>query len=283
MGRRRRAESALVETTTAVAAAAIDPASRYTPPAHNALVAWRAGPALLSLTIGAALWEVASRTVHLPFLPSIGAIAAAFLRMAADGEIFAGLRDSIVALALGFLLAAATGVPIGLAAGRYRRIGEVVDPYLDALLSVPSLLLVPVFFGVFGLSRITHVAVVFVYAFVVVAVMTRSGLATLDPALVEMARSFGATEAQVMRRVLLPGALPSVVAGLELGMSRAIRGLINVEMLMGTAGLGALLRRYGARFDAASVYGVLIVLVALALAGNQLLRRAHRRFDPSIR
>jgi len=113
--------------------------------------------------------------------------------------------------------------------------------------------------------------------------MTRSGLATLDPALVEMARSFGATEAQVMRRVLLPGALPSVVAGLELGMSRAIRGLINVEMLMGTAGLGALLRRYGARFDAASVYGVLIVLVALALAGNQLLRRAHRRFDPSIR
>src|SRR5262245_56195277 len=58
-------------------------------------------------------------------------------------------------------------------------------------------------------------------------------------------------------------------------------GLINVKMLLGTVGLGALLRRYGARFDAAGVYGVLIVLVALALAGSQLLHLAHKRLDPS--
>jgi NitT/TauT family transport system permease protein len=113
--------------------------------------------------------------------------------------------------------------------------------------------------------------------------MTRSGLATIDPSLVEMARSFGASEPQIVRRVLLPGALPAVVAGLQLGIARAIRSLINVEMLTGTAGLGALLRRYGARFDAASVYGLLIVLVALALAGNEIVRLTHRRVDRSGR
>jgi NitT/TauT family transport system permease protein len=214
-------------------------------------------------------------------MPPVGTIAAAFWRMVLSGEIPGSLRDSLTVFVLGFGLAVVIGVPVGLVAGRYRRAADVIDPYLYALLSVPSLLLVPVFFGMFGLGRATHVAVVFVYTFVVIAVMTRSGLATLDPALVEMARSFAASEAQILRRVLLPGALPSVIAGLQLGVGRAIRGLINVEMLMGTAGLGALLRRNAARFDAASVFGVLIVLIALALTGSQLLRVAHRRLDPS--
>lgn len=257
--------------------------SPYTLPAHVALLSWRTGPALSALMVGAALWELASRAFSLPFIPPTRAIAAAFWRMTLSGELLNSLRDSLLMLAMGFGLAALTGVPVGLLTGRYRRVADVIDPYLDALLSVPSLLLVPVFFGVFGLGRATHVAVVFVYTFVVIAVMTRSGLATLDPALVEMARSFGASEPQIMRRVLLPGALPAVVAGLQLGVGRAIRGLVNVEMLMGTAGLGALLRRYGARFDAASVYGVLLVLVALALTGSQMLRLAHRRLDPSAR
>jgi NitT/TauT family transport system permease protein len=255
--------------------------SRYTLPAHVALLSWRTGPALSALLVGAVAWEITSRAFALPFVPSTRAIAEAFWRMLLSGEILASLRDSLTVFVVGFGLAVAAGVPVGLLTGRYRRAADVIDPYLDALLSVPSLLLVPVFFGMFGLGRTTHVAVVFVYTFVIIAVMTRSGLATLDPAFIEMARSFGASEAQILRQVLLPGALPSVVAGLQLGVGRAIRGLINVEMLMGTAGLGALLRRYGARFDAASVYGVLLVLIALALAGSQLLRMAHRRSDPS--
>jgi NitT/TauT family transport system permease protein len=269
--------------TTADALSAPKPPSLspYTLPAHVALLSWRTGPALSALVVGVVLWEAASRSVQLPFMPTAGTIAAAFWRMMISGEILGSLRDSLTVLVLGFGLAVIAGVPVGLVSGRYRRAADVIDPYLDALLSVPSLLLVPVFFGIFGLCRTTHVAVVFVYTFVVIAVMTRSGLATLDPAFVEMARSFGASEPQIMRRVLLPGALPSVIAGLQLGVGRAIRGLINVEMLMGTAGLGALLRRYGARFDAASVYGVLIVLIALALAGSQLLRLAHKRLDPS--
>jgi NitT/TauT family transport system permease protein len=214
-----------------------------------------------------------------PFQPSLGVVLRATWRMTVSGEIPRGLGASIGVLAVGFGMAALLGVPLGLMLGRYRLLAYALDPYLDALLAVPSLLLVPIFFGVFGLGRETQVATVFVYSFVVIATMTRSGLATLDPAHVDMARAFGASERQVFREVLLPGSLPTVMAGLRLGIGRAVRALINAEMLAGPTGLGALLRLHGSRFDAASVYGILIVLVALAFAATYVVHLADRRLN----
>ena len=256
---------------------------RYAAPAYDGALAWRQGPAIVSLAAGALVWEIAARALHVPFIVPIAAVAGALWRMTLDGEIPRSLASSVGALATGFGLAAIAGVPVGLISGRSRRVADVLDPCLDALVSVPSLVFVPVFFGIFGLGRVTHVAVVFLYAFVIVAVMARSGLATLDPAYVEMARAFGASERQILRRILLPGALPSVVAGLQLGMGRAVRGLINVEMLIGSTGFGALLRRYGTRFDAAGVYAVVLVLVVLVAAGNSAMRVVQRRVDGSGR
>jgi NitT/TauT family transport system permease protein len=199
--------------------------------------------------------------------------------MTVSGEIPSGLGSSIGVLVLGFGMAALIGVPLGLMLGRYRLLAFVLGPYLDGLLAVPSLLLVPVLFGLFGLGRETQIAVVFLYSFVVIATMTRSGLTTLNPDHTDMARAFGASERQIFRDVLLPGSLPSVMAGLRLGVGRAVRGLINAEMLIGPVGLGALLRQYGSRFDAASVYGILIVLVALALVVNYAVGVADRRLN----
>jgi NitT/TauT family transport system permease protein len=94
-----------------------------------------------------------------------------------------------------------------------------------------------------------------------------------------MARVFGATERQIFSRILLPGALPTVMAGLRLGIGRAVRGTINAEMLIGPSGLGVLLRQYGSRFDAASVYASLAVLVALALVANHTVDILDRRLN----
>ena len=234
---------------------------------------------LLALAAGAIVWQAASYILRFPFMPPLGEVAQATWRMTLSGEIPGSLGRTLGVLALGYGLAAVVGVPVGLMLGRYRLLAYMCDPYLDALLAVPSVLLVPVFFGLFGLSRTTQVAVVFVYSFVVIVLMTRSGLATLDRAYVDMARVFGASERQIFRRVLLPGALPTVMAGLRLGIGRAVRGTINAEMLMGPFGLGALLRQYGSHFDAASVYGILVVLVALALAANQAVHAVDRRVN----
>jgi NitT/TauT family transport system permease protein len=231
----------------------------------------------LALVAGAIVWEIASQLTRIQFIPPLGAIAAAIWRMTMTGEIAGSLGGTLSVLVAGYVTAVVTGVPVGLLMGRYRTVAYMFDPYLDALLAVPSVLLVPIFFGLFGLSRATQVASVFLYAFVVIVVMTRSGLATLDRSYVEMARVFGATERQIFRRILLPGALPTIMAGLRLGIGRAVRGTINAEMLIGAFGLGALIRTYGGRFDAASVYGLLAVVVGVALAANQAIHALDRR------
>jgi NitT/TauT family transport system permease protein len=239
----------------------------------------RLGPAVLALLTGAIIWETTSRLWAFPFQPSIAAIVQATWRMTMSGEIPGNVGSSVAVLAAGYGLAVLLGVPAGLALGRYRTLTIIVEPYIDALLAVPNLLLVPIFFGVLGLGPATQVAVVFLYSFVIIVTMARSGLATVTADYVEMAKAFGASEPQVFRRVLLPGALPTVMAGLRLGISRAVRALIGAEMLIGPAGLGALLRQYGGRFDAASVFGILIVLVALALAVNHVVLTADRRLN----
>lgn len=232
-----------------------------------------------ALFAGLVVWETASRVWHVAFVPSFAAILQALWRMLGSGEITAGLAASLGVLAAGYGLAVIVGVPAGLVMGRYRVVSDVFDPYVNALLTVPSLLLVPIVFGLFGVGRATEVAVVFLYSCVVIVVMTRSGLATIDPVYVEMARVFGASERAILKRVLLPGALPAVLTGLRLGISRAIRALINTEMLISSVGLGALLRRYGARFDAASVLGIAALVVALALLLNYGLSLAEKRVN----
>jgi NitT/TauT family transport system permease protein len=92
-----------------------------------------------------------------------------------------------------------------------------------------------------------------------------------------MARVFGATERQVLTRILLPGALPLIMAGVRIGMGRGVRAMIMGDMLIAVVGMGALLRRYGARFDAASVFGLLLVIVGVALACTRAIRSVERR------
>jgi NitT/TauT family transport system permease protein len=234
---------------------------------------------LASLAAGAAVWEAASRLWDFPFLPSIPAILQATWRLTLNGEIPDNLGVSIGVLSISYGLAVLAGVPTGLALGRYSTLTTLVDPYIDALLAVPNLLLVPLFFGMLGTGLDTQIAVVFLYSFVVIATMTRSGLATVTRDQVDMARVFGASERQIFLRILLPGALPAIMAGLQLGLTRAVRALIGAEMLLGSLGLGALVRRHGHRFDAASVYGILMVLVALALVANHAVRILDRRVN----
>lgn len=235
------------------------------------------GSTILALLSGIVIWEIAGRVLHFAFLPPFSAALGATWRMTLSGEIPRNIVASLTALLIGYTLAVLIGVPLGLLMGRYRRVEYLFDPYLTILLATPSILYIPIFFGIFGTSRLTQISLVFVYVLVIIVVNARSGIKTVEATHVEMARSFGASERQILMRILLPGALPMIMAGLRLGMGRGVRAMINGEMLIVLVGLGALLRTYGNRFDAASVYGLLLVVIAVAMVCTSAIQWLERR------
>lgn len=242
---------------------------------------WRRGaaarPTLLALLAGVCAWETIGRLWRVPFLPPFSNVLHKAAQLIASGRILDYLVASILALLLGYGLAVVAGVTLGLLMGRYRKVEYALDLYINAGLATPTIALVPVLFVLFGISRMVLVAVVFLSAFFVIVINTMSAIRGVDASYVEMARSFGASERQLFVKVLLPGSMPLTMAGLRLGMGRAVKGMINGEMLIAVFGLGGLLSTYGSRFDAEGVFAVLLAVVSVALLCSFVLQSVERR------
>jgi ABC-type nitrate/sulfonate/bicarbonate transport system permease component len=232
---------------------------------------------VLALLAGAAVWEVAGRALHYSFLPPFSNVLLAAARLIASGQVLGYLASSLLALLIGYALAVVSGVTLGVLMGRYRRVEYAFDMYIYALLATPKIALVPVLFAIFGVSRTVQIAVVFLSSFFIIVVSTMGAIRTVDATYVEMARSFGAKERQLFWKVLLPATLPLTMAGLRLGMGRAVRGMINGEMFIAVFGLGGLLRLYASQFDAEKVFAILLVVISVALICSSIVQAVERR------
>ena len=220
-------------------------------------------------------------------LPGAGATLLALAGIAGGGDLWRALWTSNQALLVGYLLAIVIGVPLGLLAGRARRLGAFAGVVLDVLLFTPTPAVIPLVVLATGLGLGTRALVVFVFAVAIIAVHTAAGARSADVEVIDMARAFGAGPLQLYRRVVLPAALPSVVVGLRLGLARGISGMVAVELLLVAVGLGRLLERFQGDFDAAGVYAVVLVIVAEAVLLTGALRRVERRLalrraDPGL-
>src|SRR5262245_65888618 len=114
-------------------------------------------------------------------------------------------------------------LPLGLLMGRYRKVASFLDIYMTALLAVPMISFIPFLVIAFGLGLHSRVWIVFLFAFVIIAINTAAAVRNVDPTFTEMARAFGAREHELFLMVILPAALPMIMAGIRLGMGRAIR------------------------------------------------------------
>jgi NitT/TauT family transport system permease protein len=221
-------------------------------------------------------WEIGGRVLQYGFLPPFSNVVRAAVDLILTGQIVNHLASSLVSLWVGYGLAAGLGIGLGLLMGRYRKIEDIFDPYISAFLAVPKIALVPVLFALFGLSRNVQIAVVFLSAFFIIVITTMSALRTVDAGYVDMARVFGATERQLFWKIFLPGAMPLTMAGLRLGIGRAVRGMINGEMYIAIFGLGGLLRTYGNRFDAEKVFAILLIVIVVALICSAIVQAIGR-------
>ena len=234
-------------------------------------------PSLITLAL---LWEIAGRTGNTRLLPPFSIVVVAWFELLVSGQLFRALAISFQAMALGYVLSVLFGVPLGLLMGRYRRLESFLDIYMTALLTVPMISFIPFLVIAFGLGLHSRVWIVFLFAFVIIAINTTAGVRNVDATLTEMARSFGARESDLFLKVIVPAALPMIMAGLRLGMGRAVLGMVTSELILAVVGFGAMLMTFSASYNSPALFATILTIVLLAVTLLALIQYLDRRLMP---
>jgi ABC-type nitrate/sulfonate/bicarbonate transport system permease component len=235
---------------------------------------------VLSVAVFVVGWELTARLMASMFFPSFGGTIAALYRLLFTPDFWQALWITHQALLLGFGAALTLGIPLGVAMGRWRTIERLSDPYLTVVLATPMSALIPVIILAVGLRLPARALVVFLFSFAVIVVNTRAGVKNVDPAWIEMARAFGASERQLWRTILIPGALPATMTGCYLGLGRALTGMIAVELLLIAVGIGRLILDYQGMFAADLLYATVMFVVCEAVIVLSAMRWLERRVSP---
>jgi NitT/TauT family transport system permease protein len=237
----------------------------------------RFGANMLSILSLAVLWELAGRTLNSALIPPLSQIGAAWWKLLSSGKLLSNLTMSLTTLAAGFVLAVLIGIVVGVLMGRFRAVEHFLDLYVNALMSAPTTAFVPVLILWFGLGVQSRIAVVFLFAVFVIIINTMTGVKQVDRVFVEMARSFGAREREVFFKIILPAAMPAIMAGVRLGMGRAVKGMVTAEMLLTLTGIGAMIMQYGSSFATDSLFAVILTILMVAMITMKLVQWVDQR------
>jgi ABC-type nitrate/sulfonate/bicarbonate transport system permease component len=199
--------------------------------------------------------------------------------MFADHSIYPHLQVSGYEFAVGYGVAIALGVPLGILMGWYGRINALLDPFVSALYMTPRIALLPLLMIWFGIGIMSKIAIVFLGAIFPILVSTITGVRTVNADFVKVARSFGCNDWQIFLTVALPSSVPLLLTGLRLGLGHALVGIVVGEMYGSTHGLGYLIATSGARFQTDKVMVGIILIAAAGLVLTEALRLIEKRFE----
>lgn len=235
--------------------------------------------ALVALVL---LWEVVARIGWVPvlFLPSPLGVLAEGWDMAVSGELATHLVASLERLAWGFAVGAGLGVVVGIAVGFFSVADAVGTPLIAATFPVPKIALLPLLILWLGLGEPSKIAVIALGVFFPMAINTAAGVRQADPLLVRAAVSFGARRWSVIRKVVLPSALPMIFAGLRLGAGTALLLLVAAEMIAVESGIGFLVLHAGNIMATTKLMVGIVVLSLLGVLSHWGLGWLERRALP---
>jgi NitT/TauT family transport system permease protein len=228
------------------------------------------------------LWEAFTRLGWVPvlFLPSPLGVLAEGAEMLASGELWVHLAASLRRLLLGFGLGAALGVTVGIGVGFFSVAEAVGTPLIAATFPIPKIALLPLLILWLGLGEASKVAVIGLGVFFPMAINTYTGVRQADPLLVRAAVAFGARRLSVIRKVILPSALPMIFAGLRLGAGTALLLLVAAEMIAVESGIGFLVLHAGNIMATTKLMVGIVVLSLLGVLSHWGLGRLERLAIP---
>src|SRR5476651_369940 len=226
------------------------------------------------------LWEIFGRRVNPVFGSYPSAIALAFWELARSGELWKALFESLQPFFAGYLLAIVLGVPIGLLIGRFRTAEAALGIYVTAGYAMPLVALVPLLILWLGLGFKVKVAVVFLMSLFPICINTWLGVTAVPKTLIEVGKSFVASDVVILRRIILPATLPYIMAGIRLAVGRAVVAMVIAEFFTTISGLGAVIINSANNFDTTAMFVPIIILMLMAVGLNTLIGWVEHRVAP---
>jgi len=236
-------------------------------------------PIMSSLIVWCLLWELVGRAELVFLLPPFSDVLGALGGLLGSAKFQAAALTTLNAFAAGMAIAVLVGVPLGVFMGRVPVADRLLGMWVNVMVSAPLTALVPVIMLLFGFGQTTIVVTVVLFAVWIIALDTYAGVRHVSPSLLEMARCFGASRAALYGKVLLWAALPEILAGIRLGLIRAVKGVVIGQLLVSIVGFGELFELYSRNFLMAEFWAVTIVLFAFALLASEAVGWLERRVE----
>ena len=218
-----------------------------------------------------------SGLVNPSLVPLPHAVAAKFWELATTGhlarDVWMSTQRVFIGVALGTLLA----VPVGFVLGWYREIRSFIDPLVNFFRALPPIALIPLVIVYFGIGEIAKVVILFYASFFAGVIVMYEGIAQISPIFVRVARTLGASDAEIFRKVIVPLTVPHMLTALRVALGVAWATLVASELIAAQQGLGAMIQNAASFFQLDIIYVGIISIGFIALAMDLALRTVARR------
>ena len=235
---------------------------------------------LISLVVVLVAWEIYGRSVNPILFTYPTAVVRAFVELTASGELWQFLQQSLIVLVYGFTSAVVVGIPLAVAMARYKWLDYAIDTYVNALYSMPMVAVVPLLVLWFGFDIKAKAVVVFLFCLFPILISTYQGVKNVDARLLEVGRAFRCSERQLWSNIVLPAAVPFIVAGLRLAIGRGLIGMVLADLYTAITGIGYLISRYASIYRTDAMFVPVVTLGVLGITLTGLLRFVERRVAP---
>ena len=235
----------------------------------------------LSVVLALTAWQLVAnaRIYSVLFLPGPWDVAQAFVKLFQSDDIWLDIGTSGAEMGIGYGMAVVVGLAVGLLMGWYTRFQFALDPFVNFFYSTPRIVLIPLFILWWGIEMQPKIAVIFLGALFPIIINTMAGVRNTEAALLRVARSFGASDALIFRRVVLPGSVPFILTGFRLGIGHALTGVVVAELIAAKHGVGQLIAISSQTFQTPKMLAGVILIACTGMLLTTILQRIENRFQ----
>jgi NitT/TauT family transport system permease protein len=233
----------------------------------------------LSVAVFFVIWEYYGRRMDPIFMAPPSAIFNATIELIQSGALRKALIESLWPFAVGMTLTVIVGAVLGIVIAQWRIAEYILDPYINALYAIPRIALVPLIILWAGLEFTGKVTILVSVAIFPITVNTYAGIRDVRGSMLETGRAYGATEWQIFSKIVIPAAIPFIMAGIRLAVGLAIIGIIVAEFFTAISGLGGMIVEYANVFATAKLFVPIIVIALVGVVLTELVMWLERRLS----